>query len=266
MATLTGTQPARSRAALLRAIAVEFLFVGGLIGAYEGARGFVGHQVSAAFEHAEALWSLERFLHLPSDAVLQQPLLHHSHLAVAANVYYVVLHWPVTLIVLLWLLWRRPPVYTWMRRTFIVMTATGLALYAFLPTAPPRLLPGAGLVDTMHDFGPSLYSGKPGSGLEDQFAAMPSLHVGWAALVAVAIILSFKTRWRWLALLYPVLTWFDVMATANHYFLDGFAAILLLAVSMWLTKPRVARVGVPTQRQSEDDAEHGARDPVPGLR
>ena len=58
---------------------------------------------------------------------------------------------------------------------------------------------------------------------------MPSVHVGWAILVAIAVITVSRSRWRWLALLYPVLTSVAVVVTANHYWLDGVAAAVVLA-------------------------------------
>jgi predicted MFS family arabinose efflux permease len=90
------------------------------------------------------------------------------------------------------------------------------------------MLPEAGMVDTAVRYHQSVYSSVAGFNA-DQLSAMPSVHVGWAILVAIAIIGSSQTRWRWLAVLYPVMTTLVVVVTANHFWLDGIVAALLLA-------------------------------------
>jgi hypothetical protein len=79
--------------------------------------------------------------------------------------------------------------------------------------------------------------------LADQYAAMPSLHIGWAVMVAIGIIATTRTRWRWLAVLHPIATTLVVIGTANHFWLDGMVAVGLLAASLVvvrsLSEPRV---------------------------
>ena len=76
------------------------------------------------------------------------------------------------------------------------------------------------MVDTAAVYGQSVYSAAGGFEA-DQLSAMPSVHVGWAILVAIAIISVTRSRWRWLAVAYPVLTTLAVVVTANHFWLDG---------------------------------------------
>jgi hypothetical protein len=64
----------------------------------------------------------------------------------------------------------------------------------------------------------------------DEFSAMPSVHVGWALIVAIAVITVSRSRWRWLTAAYPVLTLLVVVVTANHFWLDGIVAGLLVAL------------------------------------
>jgi hypothetical protein len=66
----------------------------------------------------------------------------------------------------------------------------------------------------------------------DQLSAMPSIHVGWAVLVAMVVVATARSRWRWLALAYPALTTLAVVVTANHFWLDGIAAAALLALAI----------------------------------
>src|SRR6202012_1408695 len=99
------------------------------------------------------------------------------------------------------------------------------------PVAPPRLLPGTGLVDTAIRYGQSVYSWNGGFHA-DQYSAMPSVHVGWALIVAVDVIPPARRRWPWLAAGYPALTLLVVVVTANHYWLDGIVAALLVVLVM----------------------------------
>jgi hypothetical protein len=114
------------------------------------------------------------------------------------------------------------------RSTLTALTGLALICYMFFPVAPPRMLPQLGWVDTGITFGQSVYGPNPHSGLADQFASMPSLHVGWAALIAIAMIKATHSRWRWLWTLHPLTTFAVVVLTANHYWLDGLTALTLL--------------------------------------
>ena len=116
---------------------------------------------------------------------------------------------------------------------------TGVSLLIqLIPVAPPRLLPGTGMVDTVVRYGQSVYSWQGGFDA-DEFSAMPSVHVGWALIVAIAVITVSRSRWRWLAAAYPVLTLLTVVVTANHFWLDGIVAALLVVLVLVLQ--RIAR-------------------------
>jgi hypothetical protein len=95
------------------------------------------------------------------------------------------------------------------------------------------MLAGTGLIDTGQVFGPTVYGSQPASdSIENQFAAMPSLHFGWALMVAIGLIAATRSRWRWLWLLHPLVTLLVVIGTANHYWLDTIVAGALLAVAL----------------------------------
>jgi uncharacterized membrane protein len=72
--------------------------------------------------------------------------------------------------------------------------------------------------------------GALGSGITDQLSSMPSVHIGWALIVAAAVVSVSRSRWRWLAVLHPVITLYVVVVTANHYWLDAVAAVVLLGL------------------------------------
>jgi PAP2 superfamily len=219
----------------LRAFLAEAVLIALLIGVYQGVRYLASGQVSLATEHAEWIWRLERLLRLPSEATLQEWALDWPSMARLANIYYVSVHFPVTGIVLVWLFLRHRAVYLRSRSELVLLTVAGLVVEVLFPLAPPRLVPSFGMIDTMVAVGPSAYS-SPQTGLANQYAAMPSLHVGWALLVAVAVIRALDSRWRWLALLHPMATMTVVLVTANHYWLDGIVAAILLAISMLLVR------------------------------
>ncbi len=187
----------------------------------------VGH--AGADRRGLAIWRLERTLHLPSERTVQQPLLAHHDLVRLADGAYASLHVPVLAVTLVWLLVRHRDAYARWRDVLVVFTGVGLLLQ-LVPVAPPRLLPQLGVVDTGRLDGLSVYGGGS-RGLTDQLASMPSIHVGWALLVACAVVSGSRRGMRWLALLYPVSITWVVVVTGNHFWLDGVAAAALLGLS-----------------------------------
>ncbi|MER5181188.1 phosphatase PAP2 family protein [Streptomyces sp. NPDC002896] len=211
----------------------ELLLVAGLFLVYKFGRQLASGHTDEAFDNAHRIWSLERALHLPGEGAVQQPLLNSEALVHLANTYYASVHFPATALFLAWLYARRPRHYVWSRRVLATVTAAALVLHLTFPLAPPRMLDTAHLVDTAQVYGPSVYSATPGTDtMANQFAAMPSLHVGWALMIAVGLIAATRSRWRWLWLLHPLLTLLVVVGTANHYWLDAIAATVLLGVAL----------------------------------
>lgn len=205
---------------------------------------FAGSNAAAspggAWRRAWWIWHAERAIHLPSEAALQDVFLPHPALVEAANLFYGALHFPVFIACLIWLFTRHRNQYAHVRTTIVIFTAAAL-LVELVPVAPPRMVHPDGMIDTGIRYGQSVYSA--GTGFEpDQFAAMPSVHVGWALLIAITVVEVSRRRLRWLALLYPVLTSVDVVITANHFWLDEIAAALLLALALLLQRgARAAR-------------------------
>ncbi len=117
--------------------------------------------------------------------------------------------------------------------------ATGLALigFSFFPVLPPRLLPpGYHFVDTLRVIGGLWsFSSGPVNDVSNQYAAMPSLHTTWSAWCAFAVLPLIRPLWgKVLVLLYPAATIFCIIVTANHYFADVIAGLLLLGFSYLL--------------------------------
>ena len=209
----------------------EVTVIGSVFLLYEVGRHVVRHRSGLAFGDAASVVSLEKMLPLPSETWLQGLMLNSEHLTRAANVFYVSVHFPATIAFLVWMWLRRPAAYTWARSVLVSVTMVALLLHVTFPLAPPRMLPGEGFVDTMAQFGPSAY-GAGTESVTNQYAAMPSLHAAWAIFIGFALVAVLNTRWRWLALLHPVLTVLVVVATGNHYWLDVIAAGALIVLAM----------------------------------
>lgn len=241
-----------------------------LIGLYFAGRDLAKSpgQVAQAFDNAHRLWDLQRFANLPSELSVQQWLLDHPTIAQTANAYYAGVHFPFTAAAVVWLYLRRRPVYAWIRAVLVTMTGLGLVLTFAFPLAPPRMMTDLGFTDVAAQFGQSVY-GEPGRDAANQFAAMPSLHVGWALAVGIALVAAGATWARWLWLLHPAVTIVVVVGTANHYWADCLvaAALLLLGVAAhaavgWRPGDR----GVATRRLTSARRPTVRRAPVPGPR
>ncbi|MCX3058610.1 phosphatase PAP2 family protein [Streptomyces beihaiensis] len=224
----------------------EFLLVAGLFLVYKLGRRLANGHTGDAFHNADHVWSLERALHLPEEGTVQGLLLHSESLVRAANTYYAAVHFPATILLLVFLYLRRPRHYVWTRRALAVLTAAALALHLTFPLAPPRMLPAAHLVDTAQVYGPSVYAAKPSTdSMANQFAAMPSLHFGWALMVAIGLIAATRSRLRWLWLAHPLLTLLVIVGTANHYWLDTIVAAALLGLALMVVRMPSATPAAP---------------------
>ena len=216
-----------------------------LYGLYELARGLVGTDTAEADAHAHRLVGLERSLHLFVEANVQRAVQTLPGLTSLLGVAYLTLHLASTAGVLLWLHRRRPEGFPFVRTALLL--ASGLALVGFLlyPTAPPRLA-GIGIVDTVSGGHVDLNRGLVSS-LYNPYAAVPSMHVGYALIVAAALLHHGRHLLvRALGALYPPFVLLVIVATGNHFFLDAAAgalvACLAAALAALLTRrPATAR-------------------------
>jgi PAP2 superfamily protein len=236
----------------------EFALIAALLGVYKLGRTLAVDEVRQAIGNAWHVWSFERTLRLPSELTFQQEAMRWRSLVTVANVYYAVVHFPATFGFLAWLWWRDRHSYRWYRTVLGVMTAIALAIHITYPLAPPRMMPSLGFVDTGKLFGPSVYANSDTDAVTNQFAAMPSLHVGWAVVVAIGVIMVLRTRWRWLVLIHPAATLAVVVATANHYWLDGIVGIMLIIpgvlAARWhpIARMRARRFRFPARAARDD--------------
>jgi hypothetical protein len=229
------------------AVAREAGTLFGLFALWQFAGAFSIGAPDQALVRGQWLWDVERSTHMPDETVIQRAFLPHPLLIQASNLYYAALHFMVLIACLIWLFARYRQLYRRARTTVVLFTGISL-LIQLVPVAPPRMLPADGMVDTAIKYGQSVYGSY--AGFEpDQLSAMPSVHVGWALLVAIVVVHVSRSRWRWLSLAYPVLTTGVVVITANHYWLDGVVAAALLAVVLMAQRAgRVAQRAAPAVR------------------
>ncbi|MGI5455095.1 phosphatase PAP2 family protein [Streptomyces sp. CA-249302] len=203
---------------------------------------------TGAVDHGLAILRIEKFLHINAEHPLNRLFTREAWLGVPADFWYASLHYLVTPAILVWLFRSRAVHYRAARTWLMTSTFIGLIGFTLLPTCPPRLLaPGHGFVDTMAQYssygwwGGAASAPKGLGGMTNQFAAMPSLHVGWALWCGVMLWRYGRTRTtKVAAVAYPLLTSIVVMGTANHYFLDAVAGAAVMGVGLFLT-PYVMR-------------------------
>jgi hypothetical protein len=249
---LAPTRPVRRTQVQVRRAVREIALVTVLFLAYKLGRVAAEGHIAEAMANAREVWHLERLLHLPSEYALQQATMSHEWLIKLANCYYAYVHFPVTAACLVWMWIWRPEHYVRTRRMLAWLTGAALVVHVLMPLAPPRMLSAMGMVDTGKLFGPSVYGTPATDTLTNQYAAMPSLHVGWALAVAIALMGATKSKWGRLWLLHPVVTLFVVLVTGNHYWVDAFVGTALLGVVVVLQSGwSPAAVTVPRPRMGE---------------
>ncbi|GID50800.1 inositol phosphorylceramide synthase [Actinoplanes capillaceus] len=229
----------------------EFALIAVLFLVYKVARLAANGHVDEAFRNARAVWDAERWLRLPGELAAQQSLLGWDILVEAANSYYAYVHFPATAVCLVWLYRYRPAHYRWTRNVLVLLTGGALGVHFLVPLAPPRMLTETGMLDLGRLYGPAVYGPPETDQISNQYAAMPSLHVGWALVVAIALIAATTTRYRGLWLLHPAITLLVVVVTGNHYWLDALAAAALLAVAYTMLRGHRPAPAVPRPRAGE---------------
>ncbi|MFE7568483.1 phosphatase PAP2 family protein [Streptomyces sp. NPDC057539] len=213
--------------------------------AYSLGRLLARGDLSTAVDHGLAILRVEKALFLNAEHPLNRLFTSTPALGIPADFAYASLHYLVTPAVLVWLFRRRPARYRAARTWLLLSTVLGLAGFTLLPTCPPRLLEaGYGFVDTMAQYSAYGWWGDEASaprglgGMTNQYAAMPSLHVGWALWCGVLLWRhSRHPLVKWVGAGYPLFITVVVMGTANHYFLDAVAGAAVMGVGALLTRP-----------------------------
>ena len=231
----------------------EVMLIGALYLLYDFVRLLVAAGDGEAFTNAHRVLSLERALHIADETGLNHAVSATPELGVPLSYAYATLHYVVTPAVLVWMWRRRPGRYRGARTALVVATLLGLIGFWFFPTAPPRMLPG--YVDTLARFhewgwwGAAASAPRGLAGLTNEFAAMPSLHVGWAAWCGWQ--LARNATWRWLRVIgvvYPVFMFVVVVGTANHYIADAAAGLGVIGAGALIARLRERLRAQPSER------------------
>ena len=191
---------------------------------------------ATAEHHGHEILSIERFLHIDIEHAVNHWVVKVEFLKDFFNFYYESFHFVVPLTVMAVLYWRRPVDYRWARSALGFATLLALVGFWLYPLAPPRLLPGLGIIDTVHgvqDFSKPDYGTL--TALTNQYAAMPSLHFGWSLWCGV-VIFALAPKWwmKALGLLHPFFTVSAIVATGNHWVLDAAGGAAVVAAGFGL--------------------------------
>ncbi|EFL31655.1 integral membrane protein [Streptomyces viridochromogenes DSM 40736] len=234
----------------------EILLIAVSYWTYSLVRNAVPEQRAEALRNADWIWQAEHHLGIAFEESLNHAVNSVTWLIIGMNYYYATLHFVVTLGVLVWLYRRHPGRYAATRLVLFATTAVALVGYYLYPLAPPRLMNGGDFIDTVmvHQTWGSMASGDL-KHVSNQYAAMPSMHIGWSVWCGLTIFALSRVPWvRVLALVYPALTLVVIVATANHFWLDAVGGLLCLAFGFAVSRvwygrqPYALPSVVPAQR------------------
>ncbi len=225
----------------------ELLVIGWLAWAYDAITNLAPLREKLALAHGRGILSFERSLHIAPELALNRWLAAHRALGTLLSYYYDNAHFIVTFGLLGWLWFKRADIYRPLRRSLVAINVIGLAVFWLYPVAPPRMLSGfTDVVASSHTFG-SWHTGSLATDA-NQLAAMPSLHIAWAVWCTLVLWALTERTWvRALAVIYPCVTAFAVLATGNHYVLDlvgGLAtfAFALVLARLWASVAHVTKL------------------------
>jgi hypothetical protein len=220
----------------------QLLLFAGAYYAYRLVRGAVDGQATLAFENARTLVDVERTLGLFFEPGLQAWARGEAWIVTGANWMYVNSHFVVTTTFLIWLYLARNHAFYYVRNMFMIAMGFALAGYLLYPTAPPRYLPEWGFTDTVAAFVGEAAE-QSADVLYNPFAAVPSMHVAFALMIAIPAVKLVRHRAvKALWALYPLLVTFVVMVTANHFWLDVALGALVAAMSATAASYALGRV------------------------
>ena len=209
---------------------------------YEAVRGLADGAREQAMVNGQNVISLEKSLHTFFEPNLQSIFIDHRWIIDFANYMYMNSHFVVTTAFLVWLYFFRNQNFYFVRNMFMVAMALAIVGYALVPTAPPRLFPQEGFVDTITDFAQVNHDSGLVKLFINPYAAIPSMHVAFSTMIGVTGVLVSRHRFsKVLWAVYPVLVFWVVVVTANHFWIDGAAGLLVAVLSALAAREVLAR-------------------------
>ncbi|WP_430541333.1 phosphatase PAP2 family protein [Streptomyces carpaticus] len=208
----------------------ELLLIAISYGVYSMIRNAAPTREEQAQENAQWIWDLEKSLGLAFERAVNHGIEAVTWLIVPMNYYYATLHFIVTIGVLVWLFRWHPGRYGATRLVLFATTGVALIGYYFYPLAPPRLMEGMDFIDTGQVYQTwGSFQSESMQSVSNQYAAMPSMHIGWSVWCGITIAVLARPLWvKILGVLYPTLTLLVIVATANHFWLDAVGGLICL--------------------------------------
>jgi hypothetical protein len=205
--------------------------------AYELARRLIEPNWAVANENARRIAELEQGLSFAWEQSVQRAFLRLPELVEAMNLFYFLGHFLLTGLFFIWLYHRSKDGFRSFRNGFLAATAIAVVIHWQFPTAPPRLISGLGITDTLRLF----WNVDIGSPRVDAFsnpvAAVPSLHAGWAVGVGVGLVRYATQRWlKVLGVIYPLAVTLTIVVTGNHFIFDALAGAAVLAAGFLVVR------------------------------
>ncbi|MGW2420176.1 bifunctional glycosyltransferase 87/phosphatase PAP2 family protein [Streptomyces sp. NPDC001709] len=242
---------------------LELLLMRVVYAAYQQVRlaatgGTISGGRARAEHHGHIVLDIERFLHIDIEHWANHAVAKVGWLRDFFGFYYESFHFVVPLTILAVLYWRRPVDYRWARASLGFATFLALIGFWLFPLVPPRLMPGLGIIDTVHgvqDFSKPDYGTL--TGLTNQYAAMPSLHFGWALWCGVVIAVIAPKWWmKALGLLHPLVTVSAIVGTGNHWVLDAIGGAAVVSAGFGLSYvfqgPRAKTITAATSEGAQE--------------
>ncbi len=210
--------------------------------AYELVRGIADGQRTVAIAHGQQVIDIERSTHTFFEPGLQAFFLPAHWLIDVANQAYLNAQFSIALGFLVWLYLCRNESYYFVRNMFVVSMGLALVGYTLFPTAPPRMFPEHGFVDTITDFSNVNHDSTLAKIFINPYAAVPSMHCAFAMMIGVTGAIVCRNRVAkvfWAA--WPLLIAWVVIVTANHYWVDVALGWMVAATSAVVAQRLLAR-------------------------
>jgi membrane-associated phospholipid phosphatase len=222
--------------------------------AYSATRWIAAGEVPKATAHAHWIVNLEKDVHVSVEGSVQRAL--DSGLPIwVLNHLYLVAQFAVVPGALIFLYSYSPAIYRTLRNTLLATWLIAVPIYALFPVAPPRLA-GIGILDTISGQSEASLNSHVATSFYNPFAAVPSLHAGFAFAVGTALAVALRPRWaKGLALLWGPLVSLAVVATGNHYLFDIVAGMLVTVIGFWVSNTVARRW--PARRSGREHVRSG---------